>query len=141
MFTSCCPGWVRFVKRAIRSCRQPVHVKSPQQMFGAIAKTYYAKVLGVEPERLFVVSVMPCSKKAECALPSMVGEDGTPDVDVALTVREMVRMMRGPRERGHAGRGAARHAAGLWHGRRRDLWRHGRCDGSCCALGILPGDG
>ena len=49
-------------------------------MFGAIAKTYYAKVLGVEPERLFVVSVMPCTaKKAECALPSMVGEDGTPD--------------------------------------------------------------
>ena len=83
MFTSCCPGWVRFVK-----ARYPEFVdslstsKSPQQMFGAIAKTYYAKVLGVEPERLFVVSVMPCTaKKAECALPSMVGEDGTPDVD------------------------------------------------------------
>ena len=61
----------------------------------AKGKTYYAKVLGVEPERLFVVSVMPCTaKKAECALPSMVGEDGTPDVDVALTVREMVRMIR-----------------------------------------------
>lgn len=59
MFTSCCPGWVRFVK-----ARYPEFVdslstsKSPQQMFGAIAKTYYAKVLGVEPERLFVVSVM-----------------------------------------------------------------------------------
>ena len=96
MFTSCCPGWVRFVK-----ARYPEFVdslstsKSPQQMFGAIAKTYYAKVLGVESERLFVVSVMPCTaKKAECALPSMVGEDGTPDVDVALTVREMVRMIR-----------------------------------------------
>ena len=96
MFTSCCPGWVRFVK-----ARYPEFVdslstsKSPQQMFGAIAKTYYAKVLGVEPERLFVVSVMPCTaKKAECALPSMVGEGGAPDVDVALTVREMVRMIR-----------------------------------------------
>ena len=96
MFTSCCPGWVRFVK-----ARYPEFVdslstsKSPQQMFGAIAKTYYAKVLGVEPERLFVLSVMPCTaKKAECALPSMVGEDGAPDVDVALTVREMVRMIR-----------------------------------------------
>ena len=96
MFTSCCPGWVRFVK-----ARYPEFVdslstsKSPQQMFGAIAKTYYAKALGVEPERLFVVSVMPCTaKKAECALPSMVGEDGAPDVDVALTVREMVRMIR-----------------------------------------------
>ncbi len=96
MFTSCCPGWVRFVK-----ARYPEFVdslstsKSPQQMFGAVAKTYYAKVLGVEPERLFVVSVMPCTaKKAECALSSMVGEDGAPDVDVALTVREMVRMIR-----------------------------------------------
>lgn len=96
MFTSCCPGWVRFVK-----ARYPEFVdslstsKSPQQMFGAIAKTYYAKVLGVEPERLFVVSVMPCTaKKAECALPSMMGEGGAPDVDVALTVREMVRMIR-----------------------------------------------
>lgn len=69
--------------------------KSPQQMFGDIAKTYYAKALGVEPERLFVVSVMPCTaKKAECALPSMVGEDGAPDVDVALTLREVVRMIR-----------------------------------------------
>ncbi len=90
------PGWVRFAK-----ARYPEFVdslstsKSPQQMFGAIAKTYYAKVLGVEPERLFVVSVMPCTaKKAECALPSMVGESGAPDVDVALTVREMVRMIR-----------------------------------------------
>ena len=96
MFTSCCPGWVRFVK-----ARYPEFVdslstsKSPQQMFGAIAKTYYAKVLGVEPERLFVVSVMPCTaKKAERALPSMMGEGGAPDVDVALTVREMVRMIR-----------------------------------------------
>lgn len=96
MFTSCCPGWVRFVK-----ARYPEFVdslstsKSPQQMFGAIAKTYYAKALGVEPERLFVVSVMPCTaKKAECALPSMMGEGGAPDVDVALTVREMVRMIR-----------------------------------------------
>ena len=87
MFTSCCPGWVRFVK-----ARYPEFVdslstsKSPQQMFGAIAKTYYAKVLGVEPERLFVVSVMPCTaKKAECALPSMMGEGGAPDVDARAT--------------------------------------------------------
>ena len=140
MFTSCCPGWVRFVK-----ARYPEFVdslstsKSPQQMFGAIAKTYYAKVLGVEPERLFVVSVMPCTaKKAECALPSMVGEDGAPDVDVA---RDGTHDPRKPRERRHAGRGAARYAAGLWHGRGCDLWRHGRRDGGRRALGILPGDG
>ena len=96
MFTSCCPGWVRFVKGQFPQFAKNLSTaKSPQQMFGAIAKTYYAKVLGVEPERLFVVSVMPCTaKKAECALPSMVGEGGAPDVDVALTVREMVRMIR-----------------------------------------------
>ena len=96
MFTSCCPGWIRFVK-----ARYPEFVdclstsKSPQQMFGAIAKSYYAQALGVEPERLFVVSVMPCTaKKAECALPTMVDAAGNRNVDVALTVREMVRMIR-----------------------------------------------
>ena len=96
MFTSCCPGWVRFVKARYPEFADCLSTsKSPQQMFGAIAKSYYAQVLGVEPERLFVVSVMPCTaKKAECALPSMVNADGIADVDVALTVREMVRMIR-----------------------------------------------
>ena len=94
MFTSCCPGWVRFVK-----ARYPEFVdslstsKSPQQMFGAIAKTYYAKVLGVEPERLFVVSVMPCTaKKMEAARPEFI-HDGRPDVDLVLTTREVIDMM------------------------------------------------
>lgn len=96
MFTSCCPGWVRFVKARYPEFTDCLSTsKSPQQMFGAIAKSYYAQVLGVEPERLFVVSVMPCTaKKAECALPSMRNADGVADVDVALTVREMVRMIR-----------------------------------------------
>ena len=96
MFTSCCPGWVRFVKARYPDLTDCLSTsKSPQQMFGAIAKSYYAQVLGVEPERLFVVSVMPCTaKKAECALPSMRDANGMPDVDVALTVREMVRMIR-----------------------------------------------
>ena len=96
MFTSCCPGWIRFVKAkypAFTDCLSTS--KSPQQMFGAIAKSYYAQALGVEPERLFVVSVMPCTaKKAECALPTMADASGVRDVDVALTVREMVRMIR-----------------------------------------------
>ena len=96
MFTSCCPGWVRFVKARYPEFTDCLSTsKSPQQMFGAIAKSYYAQVLGVEPERLFVVSVMPCTaKKAECALPSMHDANGLPDVDVALTVREIVRMIR-----------------------------------------------
>ena len=96
LITSCSPGWIKYCEHYFPDMTENLSsCKSPQQMFGAIAKTYYAKVLGVEPERLFVVSVMPCTaKKAECALPSMMGEGGAPDVDVALTVREMVRMIR-----------------------------------------------
>lgn len=96
MFTSCCPGWVRYVKSHHPELVDQVSTsKSPQQMFGAIAKTWYAQALGVDPSRIFSVSVMPCvAKKAECALPTMVGETGAPDVDVALTVREIIRMIR-----------------------------------------------
>ncbi len=97
MFTSCCPGWVRFVKS-----QYPHYVgnlstaKSPQQMFGAVAKSYLAEKLGVDPRKLFVISLMPCiSKKSECALPTMKGDCGEPDVDVVLTTREIVRLFRG----------------------------------------------
>ena len=97
MFTSCCPGWVRFLKGQF-----PVYTdnlstaKSPQQMFGAVVKSYFAEKLGVDPKKLFVVSIMPCTaKKAECALPTMKDDQGDPDVDVVLTTREIVRMFRG----------------------------------------------
>ncbi|MDY2777418.1 MAG: [FeFe] hydrogenase, group A [Collinsella sp.] len=97
MFTSCCPGWVRHVK-----ARWPQFIdcvstsKSPQQMFGAIAKTYFAHQIGCDPHDIFSVSVMPCvAKKAECALPTMRDANGEDqDVDVVLTVREIVRMIR-----------------------------------------------
>ena len=97
MFTSCCPGWVRFVKGQFpRFIGNLSTAKSPQQMFGAVAKSYFAQNLGVDPHDVFVVSVMPCvSKKSECALPTMTDACGDPDVDVVLTTREMVRMFRG----------------------------------------------
>lgn len=96
LMTSCCPGWVRYVKaRYPQFVPQVSSSKSPQQMFGAMAKTHYADALGVEAKDVFCVSVMPCvAKKTEAALPTMVGEGGDPDVDVALTVREVVRMIR-----------------------------------------------
>ena len=96
LMTSCCPGWVRYVKaRYPQFVPQVSTSKSPQQMFGAMAKTHYADVLGVEAKDVFCVSVMPCvAKKTEAALPTMVGEGGDPDVDVVLTVREVVRMIR-----------------------------------------------
>jgi NADH-quinone oxidoreductase subunit G len=96
MFTSCCPGWVRFIK-----ARYPDMVdvlssaKSPQQMFGAIAKSYFAQVKQLDPKKLFVVSVMPCvAKKHEAALPSMNSAGAGQDVDVVLTTREFARLVR-----------------------------------------------
>ena len=95
MFTSCCPGWVRFLKGQYPELTgQLSSAKSPQQMFGSVTKSWFAQKLGVEPEKIFCVSVMPCvAKKAECELPTMATEHG-PDVDVALTTRELVRMLR-----------------------------------------------
>lgn len=70
--------------------------KSPQQMFGAVAKSYFAKnVLGVDPQQVFCVSIMPCTaKKAECELPNINGSDACRDVDAVLTTREFDRMLR-----------------------------------------------
>jgi len=96
MFTSCCPGWVRFVKTQYPDYVENLSTaKSPQQMFGAVAKTYYAKLLDVAPEKLFVISIMPCvAKKQEAALPTMQSAGVGPDVDVVLTTREVDRLIR-----------------------------------------------
>ena len=69
--------------------------KSPQQMFGAVAKSYYAQLLGVEPEKIFCVSVMPCvAKKYECGVETVNDAGAGADVDVSLTTREVARMMK-----------------------------------------------
>lgn len=95
MFTSCCPGWVRFLKSQYPELTSQLSTaKSPQQMFGALSKTWLAEKLNVAPEKICCVSIMPCvAKKAEAELPTMGGEYG-PDVDIVLTARELVRMMR-----------------------------------------------
>lgn len=96
MFTSCCPGWVRFVKSQYPELvGQLSTAKSPQQMFGAVVKSYYAKLLNMEPERICCISIMPCiAKKHEAALPSMNSAGTERDVDVVLTTREVDRMIR-----------------------------------------------
>ena len=96
MFTSCCPGWVRFLKTEFPDYTENLSTaKSPQQMFGAVAKSYFAEKKGIDPHKLFVVSIMPCSaKKAESELPTMKDACGDPDVDMVLTTREMVRLFR-----------------------------------------------
>ncbi|MBR1864743.1 MAG: [Ruminococcus sp.] len=95
MFTSCCPGWVKFCEHYypdflphLSSC------KSPQQMFGAVLKSYYCQKNGIDPKDLFVVSVIPCTaKKFEVTREEQRNGDYD-DVDVALTTRELGRMIR-----------------------------------------------
>lgn len=94
MFTSCCPGWISFAEYFYPEVLPHLSTcKSPQQMFGALAKTYYAEQVGKNPEDVFVVSVMPCvAKKFECQRPEM-DSSGFRDVDVVLTTRELGRMI------------------------------------------------
>ncbi|SEA59524.1 NADH-quinone oxidoreductase subunit G [Oribacterium sp. KHPX15] len=96
MFTSCCPGWVRYVKAHYPEFVDNLSTaKSPQQMFGAVTKSYYAELLKVDPKDIFCVSIMPCvAKKAECAYPNMVDDHGNPEVDCSLTTREVNRLIR-----------------------------------------------
>lgn len=96
MFTSCCPGWVRFVKDRYPALAGKLSTtKSPQQIFGALAKTYYAQLLDVDPANIYVVSYMPCiAKKMEAAYPGMDSTGTGPDVDAVLTVRELTRQLR-----------------------------------------------
>ena len=95
ILTSCCPGWINFIEHNFPDLLHiPSSCKSPQQMFGAIAKSYYAEKLGIAPKDLIVVSVMPCqAKKYEAARPEF-SHDGVRDVDYVLTTRELCKMFR-----------------------------------------------
>ncbi|MCX8032711.1 MAG: NADH-dependent [FeFe] hydrogenase, group A6 [Thermoleophilia bacterium] len=95
MFTSCSPGWIKYMEHFNPDMLSNLSTcKSPQQMFGALAKTYYADKLGKRPEDIVVVSVMPCTaKKFEAQRPEM-GRGGVPDVDYVLTTRELARMIK-----------------------------------------------
>jgi len=102
-FTSCSPGWIKFLEEFYPDLIPHISTcKSPQQMLGSIAKTYYAEKRGINPENIFVVSVMPCTaKKYEAARPEMNSASKywnnpkiSRDVDVVLTSRELIRMIR-----------------------------------------------
>ena len=96
MFTSCCPGWIRFIKSQFpHLVKQLSTAKSPQQMFGAAMKTYFAEKLGVEPEKIYTLSVMPCvAKKGEREMELYYEEYAGYDIDAVITTRELVRMIR-----------------------------------------------
>lgn len=95
MITSCSPGWVNMIELKYPELLPHLSTaKSPQQMFGAIAKTYYAEKAGIDPSKIICVSVMPCTaKKAEAARPEM-NASGYRDVDIVITTRELGRMIR-----------------------------------------------
>jgi NADH-quinone oxidoreductase subunit G len=96
MFTSCCPGWVRYIKSHYPEFVDNLSsAKSPQQMFGAVAKSYFPQRIGVDPEKIFSISIMPClAKKHECDIPGMDDAGAGRDVDMVLTTREVDRLIR-----------------------------------------------
>lgn len=95
MLTSCCPGWVNFFEHNFPDMLDiPSTAKSPQQMFGAIAKTYFADKIGVDRKNLIVVSVMPClAKKYECQRDEFK-VNGNPDVDFSISTRELAQFIK-----------------------------------------------
>ena len=96
MFTSCSPGWVKYVEQFypefidnISSC------KSPQQMLGSIIKNYFAPKNEIDPSKIFSVSIMPCTaKKFEAERQEMASPDGSPDIDLAITTRELAKLFK-----------------------------------------------
>jgi NADH-quinone oxidoreductase subunit G/NADP-reducing hydrogenase subunit HndD len=95
LITSCSPGWIKFVEHFYPELLPHLSTcKSPQQMLGALAKTYFAEKEGINPEDIVVVSVMPCTaKKFECSRPEM-NDSGYKDVDYVLTTREFAKMIK-----------------------------------------------
>ena len=96
MFTSCCPGWVSFAKSQYPELLPQLSTaKSPQQMFGAVIKTYFAQKKGIAPENITCVSIMPCmSKKRELTIPGMDSAGTGQDIDYVLTTREICRLIK-----------------------------------------------
>ena len=95
IMTSCCPAWVNFYEKFYPELREyPSTAKSPQGMFGATVKTYFADKIGIPREKLISVSVMPCvAKKYECEREEL-GANGDPDVNYSITTRELARLIK-----------------------------------------------
>ena len=95
LITSCSPGWVKFLEQEFPDLIPNLSsAKSPMSMYGALIKSYYAKEQGIDPDKIFVVAVMPCTaKKFECERPEL-GEDGRKDVDAVITTVELAKMIK-----------------------------------------------
>ena len=140
MLTSCSPGWIKFVEQFYPDFIENLSTcKSPQQMMGAIIKSFWAEREKIDPAKIYSVSIMPCvAKKFEAGRPEMT-HHGIPDVDAVLTTRELARMI--PHERPRPEHDRPRHCRlslrpALLGGQA--LWRHRRRDGGGDPLGALP---
>lgn len=95
MITSCSPGWINFIETFYPDLLGHLSTcKSPQQMFGAVMKTYYAQKLGIDPAKMVVVTVMPCTAKKTEVIRDHQSAAGVPDVDITITTRELARMLK-----------------------------------------------
>lgn len=95
MLTSCSPGWIRFIEFNYPELLPHVSTcKSPQQMFGAVVKTYYAEKMGLDPKDIVVVSCMPCTAKKTEIFREDQNASGYPDIDVVITTRELARLIK-----------------------------------------------
>lgn len=94
MITSCSPGWINYIEKFYPDMLPHLSTcKSPQQMFGALTKTYYAGKIGISPEYIFVVSIMPCTAKKNESLRPEMNSSGFRDVDAVITTRELARLI------------------------------------------------
>ena len=94
MITSCSPGWIKYCEHYYpEQIKHLSTCKSPQQMFGAVMKTYYAQKMGIDPKNMVVVGIMPCTAKKFETKRDNQNAAGVPDVDIALTTRELARMI------------------------------------------------
>ncbi|MDO5562460.1 MAG: NADH-dependent [FeFe] hydrogenase, group A6 [Synergistaceae bacterium] len=96
MITSCSPGWINFIEMKYPDLLPHLSTaKSPQGMFGALTKTYWPETQSIPVEKIYSVSIMPCTaKKSECVRPQLQSNPGIPDVDAVLTTRELARMIK-----------------------------------------------
>jgi NADH-quinone oxidoreductase subunit G len=95
LFTSCCPAWIKFAEINFPELLPNISTcKSPQEMMGAVIKSYYAKKEGIDPKDVYVVSVMPCTAKKYEALRPELSSEGVVDVDAVITTRQFARMVK-----------------------------------------------
>jgi len=95
MFTSCCPGWINYIEKHYPQLLDNVSsCKSPQQMFGSLAKTYYPKINNIDPNNIYSVSIMPCTAKKDEIEREMMITDELKNVDIVITTRELAKLLK-----------------------------------------------